>query len=118
MKKLYFVFLHLLVLLLLCNFFFSTLSTLRRGLTFEVMNTLSACREQAKSGNAETAISCLHSAINYYPSGSNIEKGTYYDILVEKDRAFTIDYIIMLLKEKTGLDLGNDPNLWLSHFAK
>ena len=58
-------------------------------------------------------LECLHSVINYYPSGSRIRQGSTVDRVVERARSWAVAKIIDDLRKPTGKDLGDDPQNWL-----
>jgi hypothetical protein len=61
---------------------------------------------------------CLEYTMDYYPSGSKQEKGSWLDHIVERARRSAIREMIAHLRTLTGLDLGNDPAVWIAKFKK
>lgn len=65
----------------------------------------------------KTAADCLGYVVNYYPSGSKQDVGSRLDKVVERQRASAIRDIILDLRQKTGEDLGDDPQIWIQKYG-
>ena len=76
------------------------------------------CRIQANQSNDPKRIADLIEAvIIYYPSGSKQTVGSHLDKMVERSRQATLKDIITHLRTTTGVDLGNDPQVWIQRFG-
>jgi hypothetical protein len=70
------------------------------------------------SSRPEDIVQCIEGTLNYYPSGSKQTTGSHLDGMVERARRLAVDDMIRHLRNKTGLDLGNDPQKWIERFGK
>ena len=75
-------------------------------------------RQKALQADAVGAAEFLEYAVNYYPSGSKQRAGSRLDKVVERERAFVTHDIISYLRQKTGEDLGENPEAWIKKYAK
>ncbi|MCK9316228.1 MAG: hypothetical protein M0Q48_08815 [Verrucomicrobia bacterium] len=70
-------------------------------------------RDEGIKKEPAECISHLQYIINYYPSGSKQIEGHRLDQIVETARAGAVREVISYLREKTGKDFGDDPQVWL-----
>jgi hypothetical protein len=70
-------------------------------------------REEGIKEEPSECISNLEYIINYYPSGTKQIEGHRLDQIVETARAGAVREVISYLREKTGKDFGDDPQVWL-----
>jgi hypothetical protein len=77
-----------------------------------------AMRTRALQSDTIEAASSLEYAIRYYPSGSKQRTGSRLDKIVERERIKAARDIIAYLRQKTGQDLGEDPEKWGERFVK
>lgn len=76
-------------------------------------------REQGlESSRPEDIVGCIEGTLRYYPSGSKQTTGSHLDRMVERARRLAVEDLIRHLKNKTDLDLGNDPQKWIERFGK
>jgi hypothetical protein len=87
------------------------------GLADEQTWVFERMTSQASRSNAGEAAECLQYVVDYYPSGTKQQTGSKVDRIVERDRAHAIREIIGYLRQKTGEDLGDDPEQWIRKFA-
>jgi hypothetical protein len=70
----------------------------------------------ASMTNPKKLAGLLDYLVRYYPSGTKQEKGTQLDRIVEEMRFIVIASIISRLRTTTGVDHGNDPQLWIDEY--
>ena len=58
--------------------------------------------------------SSLEHVVHYYPSGITHQVGSPTERMVEASRRMAVRTIIGELRKKTGKDLGDDPQDWIS----
>jgi hypothetical protein len=114
-------------LFLITTLFFAILATyfgiqdvvlrLRVEFARDQMAILEDMRDQALKAEPKQAVGCLKYAVVYYPSGTKQTSGSALDHMVEQTRAEMIRQIIADLREKTGDDLGNDPQRWIDKYG-
>jgi hypothetical protein len=75
-------------------------------------------RQKALQADAVGAAEFLGYVVNYYPSGTKQRAGSRLDKIVERERAFVTHDIISYLRQKTGEDLGENPEAWIKKYAK
>lgn len=75
-------------------------------------------RDKALESDPPEAVGYLEYAVNYYPSGAKQVPGSWLDSMVEKVRAEMVRQMIDDLREKTGADLGEDPQAWISRYEE
>jgi ABC-type phosphate/phosphonate transport system permease subunit len=75
-------------------------------------------RQKALQTDAIGAAESLEYVVNYYPSGSKQRTGSRLDKVVERERASVTHDIISYLRQKTGEDLGENPEAWIKKYAK
>ena len=75
-------------------------------------------RRQALQSDAAGAAGCLAYVVNYYPSGSKQETGSRLDRMVERERGLAERDIIAYLRTKTGQNLGESPEPWITKYAR
>lgn len=68
--------------------------------------------QKAECGSAGNAAACLRYVVEYYPSGTRIQQGSRLDQMVEVARQEAIHRITRVLREKTGIDRGDNPAAW------
>jgi hypothetical protein len=81
----------------------------------EIFETM---RTRALQSDTGEAASSLEYAIRYYPSGSKQRTGSRLDKMVEQARMKAARDIVAYLRQKTGQDLGEDPEKWIERFAR
>lgn len=62
------------------------------------------------------AVGYLEYAHKYYPSGTKQTVGSPLDRIVERTRSLAVMQIIDMLREATGVDHGDDPDVWVEAF--
>jgi hypothetical protein len=75
-------------------------------------------RARALQSDPAGAASSLEYAVRYYPSGTKQRTGSHLDRIVERERARAVRDIVAHLRQKTGQDLGEDPEKWIERFAR
>jgi len=80
--------------------------------------TFDEARAQALRSDAPGAASFLEYITAYYPSGSKQRIGSHMDSVVERHRNLVIHDIIQYLRQKTGEDLGDNPEAWIQKYGK
>jgi len=75
-------------------------------------------RQQAVGGSPLGAAEALAYVVNYYPSGTKQREGSRLDRVVERARASVVSDIISGLRQKTGENLGAQPEAWIEKYAK
>lgn len=75
-------------------------------------------RTKALESDAAGAAGLLEYVVIYYPSGSKQRTGSHLDLVVERHRDIVIQDIIRHLREKTGEDLGDKPEVWVQKYDK
>jgi hypothetical protein len=75
-----------------------------------------AVRAEALRSKPAKAAACLEGIVNYYPSGTKQEVGSKLDRIVERARQEAIRAVIADLRQKTGSDLGDEPQPWIDAF--
>lgn len=96
-------------------FCFISWSVLRLRVSFAEDQTaiFEQMRFRAETADVVESVKCLQYVIAYYPSGSKQATGTKLDQIVERARENCIQQMIQMLREKTGKDLGDDPQRWI-----
>lgn len=74
-------------------------------------------RTRALQSSPREAAGFLAYAVNYYPSGSKQKTGSRLDRIVERVRERAVQDIIAYLRIKTGQDLGDRPEPWITKYA-
>jgi len=74
-------------------------------------------RNRALELPATEAAECLDYVTHYYCSGTKQFQGSALDQTVERFRNEMIRQIIEYLREKTGKNLGTDPQPWINEFS-
>lgn len=74
-------------------------------------------RQQAIRGNPSEAAESLAYVVNYYPSGTKQREYSRLDRVVERARSSVIRDIISQLRQKTGEDWGDEPDIWIQKYA-
>lgn len=93
--------------------------TLRASLADEQVRVFYHMRSEAASTpNLTRAAQCLDYANHYYRSGTKQKRGTPLDRLVERVRSEVVQDIIGILRQKSGEDLGDDPEAWIKEYGK
>jgi hypothetical protein len=72
--------------------------------------------EQMRRQTVESAavdVGYLEYTLSYYPSGTKQTKGSRLDRVVERARQGAMREIIAILRSRTGLDLGKEPQRWI-----
>jgi len=82
----------------------------------EQVQIFEAMRLRAMDVPTSEAASFLNYVVTYYPSGTKQEAGSKLDHIVEQARASAIRDIVAVLRNKTGEDLGDDPQRWIHKF--
>jgi hypothetical protein len=75
-------------------------------------------RQKALQADAVGAAESLEYVLNYYPSGTKQIVNSRLDKVVERERASVTQDIISYLRQKTGEDLGENPDAWIKKYAK
>jgi len=75
-------------------------------------------RSRALQSDPVGAASSLKYAVRYYPSGSKQRTGSHLDKMVERERTRAVRDILAHLRQKTGQDLGEDPEKWIERLAR
>jgi hypothetical protein len=91
--------------------------TIQVDLASEQTQIFEEMRIRALQSSAADAAGCLQYIITYYPSGSKQDAGSRLDRIVEREREQAAQEIIGYLKIKTGLDLGDEPTVWIEKFV-
>jgi len=63
--------------------------------------------------SVDEIVGSLQYVVHYYPSGTKQRPGTRLDRIVERHRAAVVRAILVHLRQVTGQDLGDDPELWI-----
>lgn len=107
------------VLLALCGWFFFQhgLLSVRVALAREQIEIIDEMRTAALQSAPSEAVAKLNYAVNYYPSGTKQEVGSRLDLLVEAARKRTVRDIIAYLRQKTGENLGDEPDPWIKKYG-
>ena len=87
------------------------------GLADEQTWVFEEMTNRASQSKLTEAADYLQYVVDYYPSGTKQQPGSKLDRIVERDRAHAIREIIAYLRQKTGEDLGDDPEQWIKKFA-
>jgi len=74
--------------------------------------------QQAVAASPAEAAGALAYVVNYYPSGTKQRRGSRLDKVVERAGASVIRGMVSELREKTGEDLGTEPEAWIERYAK
>ncbi|MEO2089330.1 MAG: hypothetical protein ABGY75_07515 [Gemmataceae bacterium] len=88
------------------------------ALAAEQTQIIDECRGRALQSEVADAVGYMEYAIHYYPSGTKQEHGSRLDRIVERQRASAVRDIITHLRAKSGQDLGDDPQAWISQFGR
>jgi len=75
-------------------------------------------RQKALQADAVGAAESLEYVVNYYPSGTKQSANSRLDKVVERERVSVTHDIVSYLRQKTGEDLGADPEAWIKKYAK
>lgn len=107
-------------LLLLCGFLLWSHGwlTIRVAWASEQTKIFDEMRTRALQSDAAEAADCLQYVVGYYPSGSKQEAGSRLDRMVERERTLAARDIVAYLRNKTGEDLGESPEVWIQKYAK
>jgi hypothetical protein len=108
------------LLVITVSWFFWQLSWLRVQVAFaeEQIEIFDAMRAPSLTAESPArAAGFLDYTVNYYPSGSKQDTGSQLDTIVERNRALAIRDIVADLRQKTGEDLGDDPQTWTKKYA-
>jgi len=107
-------------LLAICVMLFYRMGMAEVRLAFaeEQIKIFNEMEKSALKSTPEEAIANLEYTLNYYPSGTKQQEGTFLDKIVEKERKLAISNIISYLKEKTKDNLGDDPEKWIKKYKK
>jgi hypothetical protein len=92
--------------------------TIRVAFASEQTQIFEDMRAKALQSDAGSAADCLRYAVWYYPSGSKQEKGSRLDRMVERERTRAALDIVAYLRNKTGEDLGESPEVWIQQYAE
>ena len=74
-------------------------------------------RLKALQSSVADAAGYLQSVVNYYPTGTKQLTGSRLDRIVEHDRKQSADDIVNYLRNKTGENLGENPEIWIEKYA-
>jgi hypothetical protein len=74
-------------------------------------------RDKARDASPSQAIGYLEYALNYYPSGTKQVAGSRLDQVVERARGNAVREMIVALRQKSGKDLGDDPQRWIGEYG-
>ena len=100
----------------LVGFGFSLVSHAITSVQIAFAEDQTAIFEEMRKKTAESAtvdVGPLEYTLRFYPSGTKLDKGSTLDRIVERARQSTIREIIAMLRSRTGLDLGDDPQRWV-----
>jgi hypothetical protein len=103
------------VLLLMWLWGCHSLLTLRVDFAQEQVQVFSLMRDKACKGSVEQALDGLEYAAYYYTSGSKQVTGSPLDEVVETARKLAMENIITFLRQKSGMDFGDNPKAWLEN---
>jgi NhaP-type Na+/H+ or K+/H+ antiporter len=74
-------------------------------------------RAKAMHADFPNVVDYLEYTAHYYPSGTKQVQGSHLDRLVERARQSAVAAIISYLRQKSGQDLGDDPEAWIKRFS-
>ena len=109
-----------LMLLFLSGFLFfqNVMMKMRLAFAEDQIEIFQSMEASALKSSPEEAVKYMEYAINYYPSGTKQNSGTFLDRIVEKERKMAIGNIISYLQNKTGENLGNKPEKWIKKYRE
>jgi hypothetical protein len=91
---------------------------IRTAFAEEQFRIIQDCRDRALRATNHEAAGLLEYASYYYPSGTKQVSGSRLDRMVESQRQRAVADIIEYLRQKTGEDLGPDPQPWIRKYAQ
>lgn len=89
---------------------------LRHSFAEEQIEIFEEMKRKSSDGDLQQSAQCLDYVVNYYPSGTKQVQGSSLDRIVENNRKIAISEIIRTLRRKSGIDLGDAPEPWISKF--
>ena len=89
---------------------------LRLSFAEEQIEIFEEMKRKSSDADLQQSAECLDYVVNYYPSGTKQIEGTSLDRIVENNRSIAISEIIGTLRRKSGIDLGDAPEPWISKF--
>jgi hypothetical protein len=95
-----------------------SLLDIRTELAREQIEIFDDMRDRALGSGVAEAADCLRYAVHYYPSGTKQVTGSRLDRIVERERGEVVRAIIAHLRNKSGEDLGDDPEKWVEKYGK
>jgi hypothetical protein len=93
------------------------LQSVRIALAEEQTAIFDEMRDQARDAPPSRAVGYLEYAVSYYPSGTKQATGSRLDRIVERARGSAVREMIAVLRQKTGQDLGDDPQRWIEEYG-
>ena len=83
----------------------------------EQVQVFYAMKEKCSDSDPSLATQHLRYVVEYYPSGTKHLEGTVLDALVERVRDEVVEDIIVQLRVRSQVDLGDNPYAWISEFG-
>lgn len=107
------------LLALSCCFFWNyVVLRIRVAFASEQIQMFEEMRLRDRQTDLSEAVGHLKDVVSYYPSGTKQKAGSSLDSMVERERQHAVNEIMVYLREKTGEDLGKDPDVWIQRYGR